>query len=99
MKNKCFKRRGVGGWFVRSILLDVIVPLLFPVAGPHHSQPLALRNLGQRHLRGNRIAKPQVGGTLTSRGPRCRQVEPFVGKNEILPHAVTLVVTQAKSAL
>src|SRR3984957_3331971 len=87
-------------WRARSGTSDgASVPFCRPVRGPYQSQSLAFRHLFQRHLRGDCISKPLVKIMLAPGRPRGRQIEPFVGKNDVFRHAMAPVVTEAEPAL
>src|SRR6516165_6979685 len=66
---------------------------------PYQGEPLPLKDLPRCHLRGYRITKPAIKIAFTPGGARCGEIEPGVGQNNALRHAVTAVVTQAEPAL
>src|ERR1700761_9508672 len=78
---------------VSGILLDVSVPKSRrPSFGPDQRKPLTSGDLLQRHLRSNRVAKPEIKVMLAPRRSRGCEIQPFVGEDDVLRDGVAFVV-------
>src|ERR1700677_1147573 len=67
--------------------------------GPVEREPLSFGDLILRHFRCHGIAKPRKGFSLVVLRSCGREVEPFVGEDDIQRNAVSLVVHQPEHGL
>src|ERR1700690_1124762 len=73
---------------------------LSPGSGrPDQGVPLGFNDLIRRPFRSHRIAQPPIVIAVALGRSGCGQIEPFVGENQVLRDAVTLVIAQAEPAL
>src|SRR3979411_2629063 len=72
---------------------------LWPSGRPKQGEMLTLGNLNGGHLRRHGVAQAQKILALAFRRARSRKVQPLVSQDDILWHAVALVIHQSQHVL